>query len=237
MIIKKDIEILAEEEMVLSNNSMKRFFSSLVIGALFITSIFLYRPLFYGLMYIVATFMLLEWYNMSKGSRFYHSIGQVLVIFAISSLIIISSIDSTGWLLFTFFSIIWSVDTTAMIGGKFFQGFKLAPKISPNKTFSGLIVGLIFGVLVPHSLVFFPLYEKPYIIPEQLFMQSVLYFTIALLAQISDLFISFFKRKFDIKDSGNIIPGHGGMLDRFDSIILTSPLILMYLFVHAQEIV
>ena len=144
----------------------------------------------------------------------------------------ISEIDYNGWLLATFFIIIWSVDSFAMFIGKWLQGPKLAPILSPKKTISGLLGGITAGVLFPLLLKLIPSYKLPYYGQISNFLLIGQFIILAGVAQASDLFISYFKRKFKIKDSGNIIPGHGGMLDRFDSIILTAPIVAFYL--HSQ---
>ena len=113
----------------------------------------------------------------------------------------------------------------AMICGKTVGGIKLSPNISPRKTVSGLIGGVSCG-----AGVFYVLFNWQI---SNVFLQNdglVLFaFILALSAQGGDLIESLFKRKFHIKDSGNLIPGHGGVLDRFDSIILAAPLFVLYI--------
>jgi phosphatidate cytidylyltransferase len=119
--------------------------------------------------------------------------------------------------------LIWSVDTMAMIGGKILQGPKLAPSISPNKTISGLLTGVISAVIIVIII-----WQKNNLLINNIYNVCLYTMLLAVMAQVSDLLVSFFKRKFKVKDSGNIIPGHGGVLDRFDSIILTAPIIFLY---------
>jgi len=213
-------------------NIITRCISGLIIGAIFITAIFVFRPLFYILFYVIAGLMLLEWYNMTKDSKFCTILGQLLIPLPIASLLFLSYIDQNGWLLFTFFIIIWSVDTMAMFGGKLIGGPKLAPKLSPNKTISGLATGVISAIIITNIISYIPSYHLPYNFLESSLALSIFVLIIGITAQISDLLVSYFKRKFNIKDSGTIIPGHGGMLDRFDSIILTAPLVVLYFIGH-----
>ena len=117
----------------------------------------------------------------------------------------------------------------AMVGGKLVGGPKLAPKTSPNKTISGLIIGVSSAIISLNILTLIPAYSLPYMIAKSNVSLSFFALIIGVTAQISDLSISLLKRKFNIKDTGTIIPGHGGALDRFDSIILTAPLIALYL--------
>jgi phosphatidate cytidylyltransferase len=214
----------------MNKNIITRMISAIVIGVIFAIAVFVFRPLFDIILYIIAIFMLIEWYNMTKDSLNYSLLGQIFIPIPIAALLFLSYYDESGWVLATYFCIIWSVDSMSMFGGKFIGGRKLAPTISPNKTISGLLCGIISAVIIVNCLRSLSIYQ----LPEPLVL-SPLKFTIytvilAGAAQLSDLLISLFKRKFNIKDTGKIIPGHGGMLDRFDSIILTAPLLAIYLF-------
>jgi len=118
-----------------------------------------------------------------------------------------------GYVLLT----VWAVDIFAMFSGKIIGGPKLAPVISPKKTWAGLI-GAIIGALLAATLSFlaivgFGFGEMNY--TAVMIMAPVL----AVCAQMADLFESAIKRKYDMKDSGAIIPGHGGLLDRVDGLI------------------
>lgn len=213
-------------------NLLTRCFSGIFIVILFILSIFVLRPLFYVLFSFIAGFMLLEWRNMTKDStQFYRYLGLILIPVPVISILLISYTDQAGWLLLTYFMIIWSVDVMAMLGGKTIGGPKLAPKLSPKKTISGLITGVFSAIIVVNLLVYLPHYQEPDLFLRSGISPSLFALITGILAQMSDLFISYFKRKFHLKDSGNIIPGHGGMLDRFDSIILTAPLVIIILLV------
>ncbi|MCX7343793.1 MAG: phosphatidate cytidylyltransferase [Proteobacteria bacterium] len=101
-------------------------------------------------------------------------------------------------------TLIWSVDTGAFLAGRTFGGPKLAPAISPNKTWSGFIGGVIAGL------------------SAVVLLTKVMNIVSVLLAQGGDLLESWCKRFFKAKDSGNFLPGHGGMLDRLDSLLAVS---------------
>ena len=210
-------------------NLLIRCLSGLALGCFFIVAIFFLRPLFYIALYSIATLMLLEWYNITKTSIYHNLIGLLAIPIPIASLLLISYIDQTGWLLMTFFCIVWSVDVMAMFGGKLIGGPKLAPKTSPNKTVSGLVIGVLSAIISVNILTLISGYTLPYMIDISNISLSFFALVIGVIAQISDLSVSLIKRKFKIKDTGTIIPGHGGALDRFDSIILTAPLIALYL--------
>ena len=107
---------------------------------------------------------------------------------------------------------IWVFDSFSLIGGKIVGGKKLLPVISPNKTFSGLISGFIF--LLIYSITFMYIFRK---IDYSIIILTIL---IGIIAFIGDTLESYLKRFLNIKDFGNIMPGHGGLLDRMDSFIM-----------------
>lgn len=109
------------------------------------------------------------------------------------------------------FLLVWGTDIGGYFAGKTFGGPKLAPKISPNKTWSGLGGGMILAGLA--SLIVSPFIT--FLSPVELFAASA---GLAVFAQMGDLAESAVKRRFDVKDSGGIIPGHGGVLDRVDGL-------------------
>lgn len=193
----------------------------LVIGTLVFS-----KFLFQLIIIFVALGMLLEWYNMTTTDNFYLSLGLAIIPIPVASILLITMLDPNyQFSIFTAAVIIVSMDSAAMFGGQAFKGPKLAPKISPNKTWSGLISGMIACSISVRIAEFIPGYNFIY----RGFDLSIFAAIMGFLAQISDLFISCFKRRFNLKDSGHIIPGHGGLLDRFDSWILTAPIMLYIL--------
>ncbi|MDO4708219.1 MAG: phosphatidate cytidylyltransferase [Pseudomonadota bacterium] len=121
------------------------------------------------------------------------------------------------WLL-TALAIIWMADSGAYFAGRRFGRRKLAPVISPNKTVEGLLGGLIAAVLAG---VVFGLFAG--ITPEQLPWLALAALLTALASVVGDLFESLLKRQAGVKDSGALIPGHGGVLDRIDSVLAALP--------------
>jgi phosphatidate cytidylyltransferase len=121
--------------------------------------------------------------------------------------------------------VVWVCDSAAMFGGKAFGGPKLAPTISPGKTRSGGLAGMIGGALVAplFALVVFPRVD----IVMSLGAAIVMAVTIALVGQAGDLAESLFKREAGVKDSSNLIPGHGGVLVRFDALYVSLPVAAM----------
>lgn len=125
------------------------------------------------------------------------------------------------WLLL----VIWASDTGAYLVGSRVGGPKLAPRLSPNKTWSGLAGGCVAAGLL--SAVFATLAGGEAAAFGYPFAQFLVGFVLAGLSQVGDIAESTIKRRFNVKDSGNIIPGHGGVLDRIDSLIFTAPLVAL----------
>ena len=111
-------------------------------------------------------------------------------------------------------------DISAYLGGSLIKGPRLTPRISPNKTYSGSISAIIGSVTCS---MFFPL-------SGNLFFSMFIGLFISIFGQFGDLLVSIYKRKQGFKDSGYIIPGHGGLLDRFDSLILN--VIFIFLLIY-----
>mgnify|MGYP001252982400 FL=1 len=126
-------------------------------------------------------------------------------------------------ILFGLLILIWSSDSWAFVCGKLFGRHKLFEKISPNKTWEGFIGSIILTTITG------------YVISNNGFGLSqtewmILGTITAISATLGDLFQSMLKRESNIKDSGNILPGHGGILDRFDSILICFPVFYLYLY-------
>lgn len=129
------------------------------------------------------------------------------------------------WLTITLFLMIWGNDIFAYFGGKTFGKRPLAPEISPNKTWEGFYWGFL-GAAVGFIIVY--LAASKYPLPIWVILPAVL--IISLFGPLGDITASSLKRKAGVKDSSSILPGHGGLFDRFDSIILSAPF-LYFLFI------
>ncbi len=126
---------------------------------------------------------------------------------------------------------VWASDIGAYFTGKLIGGPKMAKTISPNKTWSGFVGAILSSTMV--SIVWFVGIDgNPIFFEETLFFASVFGIVIGLSGQIGDLLISAAKRLANVKDTGQLIPGHGGLLDRIDSLMLASVayFICMYMF-------
>ena len=213
--MKKNLQIRIITSMVLI----------LLLGSAFLSKIFLVFALL-----IFSILSIIEFFNISKkifNKNSFQVIFNILFIFYvfIFSLIffILSNFDYLKIILFSLISCCIGSDLGGYIFGKIFKGPKLT-KISPNKTISGSIGSLIFACIFFSSIFYlFTFYFN--------FQILVIGLITSFACQIGDLFFSYLKRKAFLKDTGNFLPGHGGVLDRIDSILLGFPagLITFYL--------
>ncbi len=118
-------------------------------------------------------------------------------------------------------AIVWCGDIGALVLGKFWGKRKLVPKISPKKTIEGAIGGTVTSVVIGLGFAF--------VLHKPLLMMGALSVLLSVVGQLGDLHESLFKRSFGVKDSSNLLPGHGGMYDRADSSLFVMPL-AYYLF-------
>lgn len=141
--------------------------------------------------------------------------------------LVIYDMPGGHWYVFTFFTIAWGCDTLAYFTGRFFGKRKLIPEISPKKTVEGAIGGLFGGALITMA--------TGIILRNAGFqvMEPIHFLFMGLLgsvfSQIGDLIASAIKRECGVKDYPKLIPGHGGILDRFDSILLAIVSVFLYL--------
>lgn len=126
--------------------------------------------------------------------------------------------------------IIWGSDIGAYLTGSLLGGPKLAPRLSPNKTWAGLLGGAVLAGAVSTGVV---LLAPPGLAalssPAPMFLVG---FVLAVWSQAGDILESTIKRRFNVKDSGTLIPGHGGVLDRIDSLIFTVPVVALAFFLQ-----
>lgn len=134
-----------------------------------------------------------------------------------------NGLDAAFLIVLMLLCLIWATDTGAYYAGRTLGKHKLAPSISPNKTWEGTIGGVVLAIATATLF-------KTQWIPELSWVDVVVFaFLAGVWGQIGDLLESAFKRAAGVKDSASILPGHGGILDRFDSIIFTAPVYYLYL--------
>ena len=129
------------------------------------------------------------------------------------------SLFHVGYLLLT----IWFTDSFAYIGGMKFGKNKLSPHISPNKSIEGSVIGSLSSILI--AIVFYFTTN----IFSNLLLAICITLVISVIGQFGDLIESAYKREYGVKDSSNLLPGHGGIFDRFDSVILSAPCLVLLL--------
>jgi phosphatidate cytidylyltransferase len=153
-------------------------------------------------------------------------LGILYIGWMFSYLILIREFTAHGAYLFFLIISIWACDTSAYLTGTYFGRVKLSPYISPKKTVEGAVSGFIISIVAAYIFSMFTGMNSIHAV--------ILGVIIGLVGQISDLVESLIKRDVGVKDSSNIVPGHGGVLDRMDSFILTAPIMYYYLvwFVH-----
>ncbi len=153
---------------------------------------------------------------------FYIGIGFLSLAFLRNESLMLPDSDSHIYLAFACAIGVWCSDTFAYLTGRFFGKHKLSPGISPNKTIEGLLGGMLVTVLVVTC--FLSVFNSICSWPLAVLYAALL----SLVATLGDLVQSLWKRKMGIKDSGNILPGHGGILDRIDAQLLAAPFTLFY---------
>lgn len=147
------------------------------------------------------------------------------------SLVAIREVPPNGlWLMLPVFVAVWATDTGALFAGNLIKGPKLWPALSPNKTWAGFLGGVVFGALGAMAVFFF--------LHANLFYGAALGACAAVVGHAGDLFESWMKRRVGRKDSGSLIPGHGGVLDRIDSILFVGPVAaFVFLALHVDPLV
>ena len=161
-----------------------------------------------------------------KFSHMYTGFLYIAVPLALSNFIAFKHGEFSGTLLLSFFIIIWASDVGAFVFGSAFgqkYGKKLFPEISPKKSWIGFWGGMLCAVLASCILKLTGMFEFPMV------HAIILAIVMDIAGVYGDLFESQWKRSFDLKDSGDIIPGHGGMLDRFDSTLMAFPVGVLYM--------
>ena len=238
----------------------KRLLSALVLVPLVLGIIWLGGLPFYGLVLVMGGLVLREWLRLTHvwgGISWSRLAGLCYFCLAFLAFLALHHTHGSGFVMF-FIGMVWLSDTGAYVMGRWLKGAKLAPKISPNKTWAGFIgallwpVGLCVLVFLANPL-FCDLFgqRSAFDLPTPIFFHttpsdslcrlpdwgllkvSLLGLITGIMGQIGDLLISLAKRKAHVKDTGTLIPGHGGILDRIDSLLLCAIVAWIFLYLHA----
>ena len=198
----------------MSSEFIKRVLSSIILIP--ITLYFILKGSYLFVFFISICFGLIiyEWHMMSK-KKSYRIFGFIFLLISFYSIYKLR-FDNDYWFLLFVLTICVSTDIGGYLFGKLFKGPKLT-KFSPNKTFAGMIGGYLFSII--SAIVLNNFYYS-----ENLPINWVIFvILISTISQLGDIIISYFKRLSKIKDTGKIIPGHGGLLDRVDGMIFAFP--------------
>tara|TARA_Y100001935_G_scaffold115097_1_gene95272 strand:+ start:479 stop:1105 length:627 start_codon:yes stop_codon:yes gene_type:complete len=198
----------------------KRILSSLVLIpiALFFIIKGTYFFNFFLILCLIIT--LHEWYMMSKKKN-YHIFGHLFLLFSFYSAYFIRNEFTSGFYVFLAILLICIfTDIGGYIFGKIFKGPKLT-KISPKKTYAGVFGGYLLSIIFVY--IFNDYYNENFDLKE-----FILVIIISTISQLGDIVVSYFKRLSKIKDTGKLIPGHGGILDRIDGMIFAFPFYFIF---------
>ena len=200
----------------------KRAISSILLVPL--SFFFIIKGSFFFAFFLTICFLAssYEWYMMSKKKN-YHIIGYIFLLISFLSAHQLRNVSGEESLLIFLFVILIciSTDIGGYVAGKLFKGQKLT-KISPKKTFSGMIGGYFLSIIII-NIYLINLDLLNFESRELTLRSFIIVILISSISQIGDIIISYFKRLSKVKDTGKIIPGHGGLLDRIDGMIFAFP--------------
>ena len=195
----------------------KRLITSLIllpISIFFIIKGSIFFIFFLSILFLVTSY---EWVLMIKKNNIFRFLGIIFLFFSFYSAFEFG--ENYKDFLFIITVCIFT-DIGGYVFGKIFKGPKLT-KISPKKTYAGVFGGFIFSLCT--GLIFWHFVNRGSKLPDEELIIFMFILLISLISQIGDLIISFFKRKAKLKDTGKVLPGHGGLLDRIDGMIFVFP--------------
>ena len=199
----------------------KRILSSILIIPIVLFFIINGSIVFLFFLSLIFLLTCYEWIKMSKNNEFIKIFGIFFLFFSFTTAYLIRENYNLNFMIIIITICIFT-DIGGYIFGKFFKGPKLT-KISPRKTYTGVIGGFLISLIA--SLVYLKYLTNREVLNIDYFWTILLILFTSLVSQIGDLIISYFKRKAKLKDTGRIIPGHGGILDRIDGLIFVFPTI------------
>ena len=187
----------------------------------------LYMPLLYVFMFALFIIMLAKHETVSVNDAAMVIFGVIYIPYFLTNLLYIRQLDYGKILLWLPFVGAFLTDTCAYFSGVFLGRHKLCPKVSPKKTIEGSLGGILGCIIA--CLLFGLIMEKWWSVEVDYLRLGVLGLAVSIVSQVGDLTASIIKRKYGIKDYGNLFPGHGGILDRLDSVIMIAPVVYFYL--------
>ena len=198
----------------MKNEAIQRILSSIILIP--IALFFIIKGSYFFIFFLSICFFITsyEWYKMTKNNN-YFLFGLIFLILSFLLAFLLRNIFLNDFILVILICV--STDIGGFVFGKIFKGPKLT-KISPNKTYSGMIGSFFLSIIF--ALIYTNYYGLIYWTDNLLLIVVIL---ISFISQIGDLTFSYFKRKSKIKNTGKIIPGHGGLLDRIDGMLFAVP--------------
>ncbi len=166
--------------------------------------------------------------SISKVSKYIYLLGYVLLPFIFITKISFGISGYNPKIIIGLFILIWTNDTFAYLVGKSIGKHKLLERISPKKTIEGFIGGVIFAIFAGYLISKLYIKASPSFSDKSILIWTTIALIVGIFGTIGDLIESKFKRIAGIKDSGKIMPGHGGILDRLDSVIFVAPIVYLF---------
>jgi len=206
---------------VIKNNAILRIITAIIIAFLFSTTFFYCDPRIFSLLLIIILGIILttEWKNIFLPSSLLF--WAIMPLYPVTPFLLLIALNESiiyRILIFYIFLIVFTFDSASYIIGNLYGQHKIIPSISPGKTWEGALGGYCITTFM---VIFITNYQS-------LASLCLLNFIICTLAFAGDIFESYLKRLAKIKDSGNLLPGHGGFLDRFDAVIFVSYFFFFY---------
>ncbi|WP_433829598.1 phosphatidate cytidylyltransferase [Flavobacterium anhuiense] len=166
--------------------------------------------------------------KISTSSKYLYLLGYITLPFVFIVKISFGTNDYNPKIILGLFVLIWTNDTFAYLVGKSMGKHKLFERVSPKKTIEGFIGGVVFAAFAGFLISKLYIQPKPEFSSKSILIWTIIALIVSIFGTIGDLIESKFKRIAGVKDSGSIMPGHGGILDRLDSVIFVAPIIFLF---------
>ncbi|QOG01626.1 phosphatidate cytidylyltransferase [Flavobacterium sp. MDT1-60] len=166
--------------------------------------------------------------NVSTSSKYLYLLGYITLPFIFIVKISFGANDYNPKIILGLFILIWTNDTFAYLVGKSIGKHKLFERVSPKKTIEGFLGGVVFAAFAGFLISKLYIQPKPEFSGKSILIWTIIALIVSIFGTIGDLIESKFKRIAGVKDSGAIMPGHGGILDRLDSVIFVAPIIFLF---------
>ncbi|KQX15586.1 phosphatidate cytidylyltransferase [Flavobacterium sp. Root420] len=166
--------------------------------------------------------------SVSTSSKYLYLLGYITLPFIFIVKISFGTNDYNPKIILGLFILIWTNDTFAYLVGKSIGKHKLFERVSPKKTIEGFLGGVVFAAFAGFLISKLYIQPKPEFSGKSILIWTIIALIVSVFGTIGDLIESKFKRIAGVKDSGSIMPGHGGILDRLDSVIFVAPIIFLF---------